>query len=96
MKTAFRFMDGRKDNHNTQDYYYFDPPLEDYDGTKHETAVISSAHFGESYECYIFPCDRSGKWLSYVEMPGSMRGTISHDDVFDNIGYRLIEGDIDV
>lgn len=40
-------------------------------------------------ETYIFPADKSGTVLSWLELDGSQRGVSLHAQVLDNMGYQI-------
>ena len=40
-------------------------------------------------ETYMFPADKLGKVLDWLELEGSQRGVVSHEDVLNNIGYTI-------
>lgn len=64
-----------------------------YDDDKETRYVICStanAMFSD-IETYIFPADKDGKILDWVELDGSERGTSSHKTVLKNAGYKLVK-----
>lgn len=70
--------------------YYVEPPAT-HDGHTSNYLICSSANIlGHYQECYAFLCDKDGEWLSNSEMDGSEKGTISHERVLNNMGYRLV------
>lgn len=50
-------------------------------------SAIPSPYSGP--ETYAFPADKEGNVLNYGELDGSMRGTLSHEEVLRNMGYEL-------
>lgn len=56
------------------------PPVK-YHGGETEFVVTSAATAMMSGpETYIFPADESGKILDFLELPGSYRGGLDHDE----------------
>lgn len=57
--------------------------VRDYDGDVEQTIeyIVVSATVApfSGPETYIFPADESGTIVDWGELPGSMRGTLSHD-----------------
>jgi hypothetical protein len=41
-------------------------------------------------ETYIFPADKTGKILSWLELPGSKHGNFTIDAVLEDLGYTVI------
>jgi len=41
-------------------------------------------------ETYIFPADKKGNVISWTELEGSRKGTLSHNKVLTEIGYSII------
>ena len=71
--------------------YRVEPPMDtDTEPTGH--VVVSSAFVMLSGpETYIFPSDEHGNVSSWLELEGSTRGNISHEDALENAGYRVTE-----
>lgn len=76
--------------------YKVDPPLEGY-----EYVVVSAADLTDRYnsgyystprsmqiETYIFGADEGGEVESYLELPGSMKGTLDHAEALRDAGYE--------
>ncbi|GAB1837117.1 hypothetical protein MyNCGM121_38970 [Achromobacter xylosoxidans] len=83
MATATLLKDGLEGFRGHASLYRCDPP---HDG--HEFVVAStSSYFG--LETYLFPADETGEIKNYLEMPGSMKGTSSHEEVWANAGYEV-------
>ena len=40
-------------------------------------------------ETYIFPANERGEIQSWIELDGSMRGTLDHNAVLSSIGYQV-------
>jgi hypothetical protein len=75
--------------------YRVTPPLADFDGNLHDYVVVSAVEVPyEGPETYIFPAaagaDEPTAWL---EMPGSERGTLSHERVLHALGYRIVRAE---
>ena len=51
--------------------------------------VVSAAHVLGEVETYIFPSDSTGHILDWLEMPGSTKGTLSHETAIRNAGWVL-------
>lgn len=66
-----------------QTVYVCDPPL---DG--HRYVVVSAVEVaGSGAETYIFPSNQDGKIVSWTELTGSQRGTLSHEKALKSAGY---------
>lgn len=80
--------------------YRLDPPVtcqvwtwDGYEESVTEYVWVSAVvAFGSGPETYIFPCDKNGLVLSYLEMAGSYRGGLDHELALRNAGYRVSEG----
>lgn len=40
-------------------------------------------------ETYIFPANEDGKPLSMLDLPGSMKGDVSHEDALSEAGFTV-------
>lgn len=71
--------------------YHVEPPLPDYNDKEHSYVVASAviAPFGGA-ETYLFPADKDGNVMDWGEMPGSQKGTLSHEEVFEGLGYGYV------
>ena len=70
--------------------YEVNPPMKDYEGKKHKYVICSTVDaMFTGIETLIFPADKEGKLISWSELDGSERGTISHERVLQNAGYEL-------
>ncbi|MGK5088950.1 hypothetical protein WDW86_15435 [Bdellovibrionota bacterium FG-2] len=83
-----------------QTVYELIPPFEGEDGEAHVYVVVSAVKLKMragaqdfSLETYIFPSNKSGEF-TYSELPGSSRGTLSHQDVLASIGYEIHQNSI--
>ncbi len=80
--------------------YEVDPPMEyrhlgSYDGTGLTKYVIVSAVWVEytGPETYIFPACKKGDEIvpiNHLELDGSFRGDIDHEQALANAGYEVI------
>ena len=62
-----------------------DPPVK-YDGGETSFVVTSAASVMFSGpETYIFPADEDGKILDFLELPGSFRGGLDHQEAIDGL-----------
>lgn len=55
-----------------------------------EYAIVSSAIVLDEPETYIFPANEKGEIQSWSEMDGSQKGTLSHEEVFTDLGYTVV------
>ena len=86
-KTATLIQDNLPDFNGHAALYRCEPPLQDYDENKHEYVVVSAVHDSCIYETYIFPSDITGAVTDWLELPGSMKNTVSHEYVLTNLDY---------
>lgn len=68
----------------TQAVYRLDPPL-----NGHEFVVVSSVRVMGEPEVYIFACTPHGEVTNWVELPGSLKGTLSHVQALASAGYSI-------
>lgn len=63
------------------------------DGTSKHQFVIVSAVVVQSCgpETYIFPATHTGEPKSFMELPGSFRGSLDHALALKNAGYTVVE-----
>jgi hypothetical protein len=65
----------------------------DYEGGAKGTAdhliVSATVAMFSGPETYIFPANEDGTVLDWGELPGSLRGTLSHDEVLSAAGYEI-------
>jgi len=75
-------------------FYYLDFPTvyTDEERAEHLTdyIMISSGVFGMGPLTFAFPCNMTGKVLDWFELRGSVEGTLDHETVLNNMGYKLI------
>ena len=78
-------------------YKLSEPVTFDYDwntgmDTKNTNyVVVSEANIPYSgSETYIFPADKDGEVLSWLELKGSFRGELNHERALQNAGYEVI------
>jgi len=86
-KTATFLGRVNPDANGYQKLYRLDPPL---DGNEH---VVTSAVtvFGPwgGPETYIFPADSEGIVMSWLELDGSYKGGLDHEEALTNAGYEV-------
>ena len=76
--------------------YRLDPPLEvtDWAGEDAHTVewVIVSAiiAFFSGPETYIFEADETGEVKSWMDLEGSFRGALDHEQALNGAGYEVI------
>ena len=70
--------------------YSVTPPLEDDVHYVIISAIDTFIGHIRAHETYIFPAKEDGKPISYCELPGSAKGTTSHEEVIDNAGWELV------
>lgn len=51
--------------------------------------ITSVANHGPFCETYIFEADGTGKITNWLELPGSIRGVVDHEQALRNGGYEL-------
>ncbi len=93
---ALRLKDHLPDFTGHAALYELDPPLEaaswddDETAATHKFVIVSAtnAMFTGS-ETYIFPATPDGQITDYGELPGSMRGTLSHAEALREAGYEI-------
>lgn len=56
----------------------------------HEFVIVSKIQNMFGRETFIFPADADGKVSDWDEMPGSMVGNHSHNEVLNGVGYEVI------
>ena len=100
MKTATKIQDLKGGaSWVKQSLYKLEPPLheETWDGEVNDHVyVVASASNNPAYgvyETYLFPADAEGEITYWGELEGSERGILSHEKVFANIGYTIVEGE---
>lgn len=79
--------------------YEVNPPVnfnEDYDTGEYKQStsyVVVSAAIApfSGPETYIFPADKTGKIIDWLELNGSYQGGLDHKLALTNAGYEIIE-----
>lgn len=67
--------------------YELTPPLEG-----HKIVVVSAALLsGSGPETYIFPGSIHKGITNYGELAGSQKGTLDHEQVLRDLGYKIIK-----
>lgn len=60
----------------------------------HEYILASAVEvYGSGPEVYLFPCDKEGLVLHWLELAGSQRGTLNVGQVLIDAGLRIVEFD---
>ena len=100
MKTATLIKNlGTSASGAKQSLYLMTPPIKEEgysedDATLLWNYVVVSAVSAFDTGCdetYIFPANEKGKIVSWLELPGSMRGTLSHTEALANAGYNITQ-----
>jgi hypothetical protein len=82
--------------------YRVEPPMvsveynaasNDFEPTDQFLVILSAVTVLGEPETYIFPANEAGEVVSWTEMPGSQKGTLSHDQVLVSLGYTVVEGE---
>lgn len=69
--------------------YRVDPPMA-YEDRTTEYVWVSATYVPYSgYETYIFPSDKHGNVLSWLELNGSFQGSMDHELALNNAGYTV-------
>jgi hypothetical protein len=75
--------------------YELDPPIESegWDGKvkTHKYVVVSAVNaMFTGPETYIFPADKEGHVVDWLELRGSYRGGLNHEAALRGAGYRVV------
>jgi hypothetical protein len=73
--------------------YKLSPPMSDYGDelTQYTHVIVSAVTLPDNnVETYIFPADSEGNILDWGELPGSMKGTLSHTHALREAGYEIV------
>ena len=71
--------------------YEVDPPMKDREGEEHKFVIASATvAYGTGPEVYLFPADEEGSVVDWGEMDGSIRGSLSHEEAFKEVGYENV------
>jgi len=85
-KTATLVRDNLPRFHGHAALFRLDPPLEGA-----EYVIVSAANVAFSGpETYIFPGGENGMPTSWGELDGSRRGSFTHDEVLEDLGYTVV------
>lgn len=92
MKTAKLVKDNLDGFKGHAALYKLSTPVNIHDGKKTTYVVCSTvdATF-TGWETYIFPANKKGEVLDWLELDGSQRGTTSHIEVLNAAGYTLVQ-----
>lgn len=99
MKTATLIRDNLPDFRGHAALYRCNPPIEDYEPwekgqqqKRHEYIIASATTILGAPETYLFPSNAEGEVVAWGELPGSQKGTLSHDQVLTDAGYFVVRG----
>ncbi|MEU3847157.1 hypothetical protein AB0E44_09190 [Micrococcus terreus] len=70
-----------------QRLYRLSPPMRSWAGVPHEYVIASAAFI--AYEVRFFPSDEHGEIQSGIELLGSMKNTVRHEDALLLAGYEV-------
>lgn len=80
----------------TQSLYKLNPPIREEGYTEDDATlvwhyvVVSAVNARYSgNETYVFPANEKGEIVSWAELDGSMKGTLSHDKALARAGYTI-------
>lgn len=77
--------------------YHLDPPFQGYSwsdavASMYAHVIVSATiipHSGP--ETYIFGASEDGEVLDWIELPGSFRGALDHEEALRGAGYGVVE-----
>jgi hypothetical protein len=70
--------------------YRLSEALESWEGNKYEYVVVSAVDVPFSGpETYIFGADENGGITDWMELPGSFRGDLDHEEALKGAGYTV-------
>jgi len=95
MKTA-RFIKKLEGWRGRAKLYELSEPVEYGWTEKGETkfVAVSAISFAPDTglpETYIFPCDKDGNVLDWLELEGSFRGGMDHEKALNNAGFTVVD-----
>lgn len=99
MKTATYIRDvhptatGRMKLYRLSKSVEYDAPAEE-DSRQTDHVVVSAANTYSGPETYIFPANEGGDILSWLELDGSFRGGLDHQQALKNAGYKVIDNSL--
>jgi hypothetical protein len=89
MKTATR-LDVKLDMRGNTSLYRLSEKLESYEGNGYDLVVVSAVDNPFSGpETYIFGVDENGAIVDWMELPGSFRGALDHNEALEGAGYTV-------
>ena len=71
-----------------QKLYKVTPPMWSHSNEGPWGFVIASAS-KHANEVYLFGADEDGDIQDWLELPGSMKGTMRHENALENAGYEV-------
>lgn len=82
--------------------YRLDPPLPARalpgrlrrEQVSNEYVISSAVVVAYGPETYLFPADEEGRVVSWVELPGSQKGTLDNDAPLIELGYEIHAGEL--
>lgn len=97
-KTATLITSGLPDFTGDAALYKCDPPMEyerlvdgEYTKDMAEYVVVSATTaLFTGPETYIFPADANGNVINWLELDGSFRGALDHNEALQNAGYEVV------
>ena len=91
MVTATFVKDMSKNFTGTAKLWKLSEPVDCEGGNEKIDHVVTSATIVmfSGAETYIFPADESGNVVSWLEMDGSYRGGLDHEQAIENAGWII-------
>lgn len=101
MNTATYIKDVNPNASGYQRLYHVSPPIEGYRSDENDAklfydyVVVSAATVPYSGpETYIFASDEHGKVQHWMELPGSYRGGLKHEQALQRAGYTVVDSSL--
>ena len=90
-RTATYCRDVNPENRGDQRLYRMEPPHITWDGLFYGYVVVSASDtVYDGPETFIFPAFPNGEIAGWMEMDGSIRGTLDHDAALIGAGYTPV------
>ena len=90
MSNTATYIGSAKDMSGDARLYFVDPPHFAHDGRSHEFVISSAVDNGWARETYLFPADGDGYVIDWIEMPGSVKGTVDPEYPLLQLGYTIV------